>query len=176
MNEAEQMESLADLVGQLVDESDPRAQERALVASLYDGQWAQAVALWRRGRDRRWIQVIAQGPDDLLPRRSQVEGIWDGDLPPELPLGKRVFFAKRNGGVLALAVGGIAGDLEIEDLLEAMFRAFVTITGDDTGSPAPIAMDGPDLAHESDWLDLLQGPAPKKSDPDREGPWPWESR
>ena len=161
MNETEQMEALAELVGQLLEETDPRHQERLLVESLHRGGWAQAVALWHRTEDGRWIQVLARGSDDLLPPRGQVEGIFEGDLPGDLPLGRRVLYAPRNDGVLGLALGGIAGDLEIEDLLDGMFGVFITMTGDGTeltrGPNVHLAGD-----YGNELLDLLQGPHPNQ--------------
>ena len=147
------MEALSNLVGALIDEPDPRSQERLLVDALVRGGWAQAVALWRRDRSRDWIQVLAKGPDDLLPGRAQVEGTYDGALPKELPLGKRVLFADRLQGGVGLALGGINESLEMEDLLEGMFGVYVSLTGvGSTGSGVGSLTD--------DLLDMLQGPNP----------------
>jgi hypothetical protein len=155
MKQSEQMEALSNLVGQLIEEADPRAQERLLVDALIRGGWTQAAALWRRERSRDWIQVLAKGPDDLLPGRAQVEGIFDGDLPKELPLGKRVLFADRMHGGIGLALGGINDSLEMEDLLEGMFSVYVSLTG--------IGKPGVGAGEESltdGLLDMLQGPTP----------------
>lgn len=139
-----EIEVLALLVERLVDCPDPAARERLLVEALHERGWAEAVALHHPGADPErdaWPQRLARGPADLLPDGDLVRAVATGELPEELPLGRRVLFAP--GGRAALALGGFRGETADLDHLEALLAA------------ASVLEDG---IGEADLLDQLHAP------------------
>ena len=159
MDPALQAETLALLIDRLIDEGDARVQERILVDEICRGEWAQAAGLWRRAEGARgWIEVLARGPEDLLPNGDQVAAIHEGKLPGELPLGKRVLFAKDNSGLVALAIGGCE-EGTAEDVLGSLLEVFCRFSVESSGANA---------WGDVDLLDLLQPPAPGHGDGETE--------
>jgi len=144
-------EILAQLIERLVDCPDPAARERLLVEALHARGWAQSVGLYHgpagREEDEAWQPSIARGPEDLLPDGEIVRAVFAGELPEELPLGKRVLFGWRDGGRSALAVGGFRGETSDLDQLEALLQAASLV-------------DGVEAFGDGDLLDLLHGPLP----------------
>jgi hypothetical protein len=140
-----ELEVLALLIERLVDCPDPAARERLLVEALLERDWAQAAALYPPGGDPEqapWLPRIARGPADLLPDGEVVRAVASGDLPEELPLGRRVLFAP--GASCALALGGYQGETADLDHLEALLAAASVI---EDGAPG-----------EVDLLDRLHAP------------------
>ncbi len=166
MDPALQAETLALLIDRLIEEGDPRAQERILVDEICAQNWAQSVALLRQnnGSESGWIEVLARGPEDLLPTPHQVAAIYDGQLTDELPLGRRALFAKDHTGTVALALGGCA-EAQTEDTLSALLEVFCRFSASCGDSPWG----------DSDLLDMLQPPTPRQgADDDVSGDEPAE--
>jgi hypothetical protein len=110
----------------LLEAGDPAARDRVLLDAVSRSLVAQAAAVWRAielgpERPHEWIAALSRGSDALLPDRRHLEAVETGDLAAELPHGRRIIIAP--GSMLALALGGVSLERELDDLTGLLWVA-----------------------------------------------------
>lgn len=151
-------DALVRLIEILIDGADSAVRARVLVETCLAAGVAEAAAIWRFGRDRRWHAAITRGPEALLPSGEQVEACANGELPSALPPRRRILLP---GFDLALALGGVTEDDEALDPIEGLLLVYGAVESgaaadlvDFAAPPLPVE-DNSLLAH--DFRNLLTG-------------------
>jgi len=109
---------LSPLIERLVDETDARARERLLVDAIADFEDAPSTALWHE-TEAGWHTTLERGSRAALPGASEVQIVALGQLGL-LANGRHVLIAGRAPGRIALALGGVALEEDLIDMLEAL--------------------------------------------------------
>lgn len=152
------LETRRRLVEQLVLlEGDRRERERLLIEVTLRGGWARAAALYRptpTPDGPRWSAVRARGPAELLPAADLVEGIAEGTISFEPPLGRAVLLAGEGSRRVALALGDHAGE-EAVDELGALLEVLALL------DPSPLAATLPSDPYHAP---LPEAPHPREAD------------
>jgi hypothetical protein len=131
MTSSLRLDELACLIEACLNDPDPRQTEGRLMHLVVEQGWAQAAALFRAPQDNspdsKWLLTRAAGPADLLPDGQKVAAILRGELPVDLPLGRRVLFAGIGIADRALALGGFELDEAELDGLGAAFEVLARL-------------------------------------------------
>lgn len=121
----------ASLVETLVEAAGAPARDRILVEAIQASGLAAGVALWRplggRGKAGVWTRLLARGDLNRAPGRAEIEARERGELPAELPLGRRLLVVGRGEARVALSLAGFrASEVEL-DRLEALLGVLVAL-------------------------------------------------